>query len=181
MWIIFKKMFYWICYGIASVTFFFWGGAKKQVGSLYPDQRPNLNPYFGRRSLNHWIAREVPAYMLFPRLPEGTFYGESLCFVLCVKWWLSSEESACQCSRRKSCGFGPLGREEPLEEEMAIHSRILAWEIPRTERSLAGYSPQGHRRAGRDSVTEPACTRLLLESVSRWGICEWTPLLSALT
>ena len=27
----------------------------------------------------------------------------------------------------------PLGGEDPLEEEMATHSSILAWEIPRTE------------------------------------------------
>ena len=26
-----------------------------------------------------------------------------------------------------------LGREDPLEEEMATHSSILAWEIPGTE------------------------------------------------
>ena len=26
-----------------------------------------------------------------------------------------------------------LGQEDPLEEEMATHSSILAWEIPRTE------------------------------------------------
>ena len=26
-----------------------------------------------------------------------------------------------------------LGREDPLEEEMATNSSILAWEIPRTE------------------------------------------------
>ena len=26
-----------------------------------------------------------------------------------------------------------LGREDPLEEDMAIHSSILAWRIPRTE------------------------------------------------
>ena len=26
-----------------------------------------------------------------------------------------------------------LGREDPLKEEMATHSRILAWEIPWTE------------------------------------------------
>ena len=29
-----------------------------------------------------------------------------------------------------------LGREDPLQEEMATHSSILAWEIP-----WAGYSP----------------------------------------
>ena len=26
-----------------------------------------------------------------------------------------------------------LGQEDPLEKEMAIHSSILAWEIPQTE------------------------------------------------
>ena len=26
-----------------------------------------------------------------------------------------------------------LGREDPLEKDMATHSRILAWKIPRTE------------------------------------------------
>ena len=30
-------------------------------------------------------------------------------------------------------GVPSLGEENPLEEEMATHSRILAWEIPRTE------------------------------------------------
>jgi len=34
-----------------------------------------------------------------------------------------------------------LDRDDPLEKEMATHSRILAWEIP--QRSLAGYSPWG--------------------------------------
>ena len=33
-----------------------------------------------------------------------------------------------------------LGWEDPLEEEMATHSSILAWEIPWTE-SLADYRP----------------------------------------
>ena len=41
-----------------------------------------------------------------------------------------------------------LGREDPLEEEMAAHSNILAWRIP--QRRLAGYSPQGCRRFGHD-------------------------------
>ena len=33
-----------------------------------------------------------------------------------------------------------LGREDPLEEEMATHSSILAWRIPWTK-ELASYSP----------------------------------------
>ena len=40
-----------------------------------------------------------------------------------------------------------LGQENPLisqEEEMETLSSILTWNIPWTERSLAGYSPWGH-------------------------------------
>ena len=33
-----------------------------------------------------------------------------------------------------------LGKEEPLEEEIATHSDILIWGIPWTE-ELEGYSP----------------------------------------
>ena len=35
-----------------------------------------------------------------------------------------------------------LSQEDPLEQEMATHSIILAWKIPRTG-ELVGYSPQG--------------------------------------
>ena len=35
-----------------------------------------------------------------------------------------------------------LGEKDPLEKQMATHSSILVWKIPRTE-SLAGYSPWG--------------------------------------
>ena len=45
----------------------------------------------------------------------------------------------------------PLGQEDALEEEMATHSRILAWKIPWTEEpgSLQSIGPQrgGHARA----------------------------------
>ena len=37
-----------------------------------------------------------------------------------------------------------LGQEDPLEEEVATHSSVLAWEI-HGQRSLAGYSPWGPR------------------------------------
>ena len=38
-----------------------------------------------------------------------------------------------------------LGWKDPLEQEMATHSNILAWEIPWTE-ELVGYSPWGRKR-----------------------------------
>ena len=37
-----------------------------------------------------------------------------------------------------------MGQEDPLEEDMATHSSILAWRILWTE-ELAGYSPWGHK------------------------------------
>ena len=43
--------------------------------------------------------------------------------------------------------------QDPLEKEMATHSSILAWEIPWTEESLAGYSPWGHKELDRTEVT----------------------------
>ena len=51
-----------------------------------------------------------------------------------------------------------LSWEDPLEQEMATHSSILAWEIPWTERSLVGYNSQGHKES---DMTEHAhmCTR----------------------
>ena len=39
-----------------------------------------------------------------------------------------------------------LGREYPPDEGMATHSSILAWRIS-LERSLAGYSPWGHKES----------------------------------
>ena len=42
-----------------------------------------------------------------------------------------------------------LGQEDPLEKGMATHSSVLAWRIPWTERSLASYSPWGHKELDR--------------------------------
>ena len=42
-----------------------------------------------------------------------------------------------------------LGREDPLEEGMAIHSSILAWRIPRTEEP-GGLQSMGSQRLGQD-------------------------------
>ena len=45
-----------------------------------------------------------------------------------------------------------LGQEDPLEEEMATHSSILAWRIPWT-RSLVGYSPWGRKESDMTEAT----------------------------
>ena len=42
-----------------------------------------------------------------------------------------------------------LGREDPLEKEIAIHSSTIAWKIPWTEElhGLVSYSPWGHKES----------------------------------
>ena len=46
-----------------------------------------------------------------------------------------------------------LGREDPLEKEMATHSSIHAWEMLWTE-NMVGYSPWGHKIVRHDLVTK---------------------------
>ena len=42
---------------------------------------------------------------------------------------------------------GPLGREDPLEKEMATHSSTLAWKIPWMEEH-GRLQPMGSQRVG---------------------------------
>ena len=49
--------------------------------------------------------------------------------------------------KESACNVGDLGSihwEDPLEKGMATHSSILAWKS-HGQRSLAGYSPWGHK------------------------------------
>ena len=45
-----------------------------------------------------------------------------------------------------------LGREDPLEKEMATHSSILVWKS-HGQRSLEGYSPWGHKESDMTEAT----------------------------
>ena len=49
--------------------------------------------------------------------------------------------------------FQSLGWEDPLEEEMATHSSILAWKIPWTEEP-SGLQSMDLQRVGNDQATE---------------------------
>ena len=46
-------------------------------------------------------------------------------------------------------GVQPLGREDPLEKEMATHSSTLAWKIPWTE-ECSRLQAMGSQRVGHD-------------------------------
>ena len=49
----------------------------------------------------------------------------------------------------RETGVRSLGREDPLEKEMATHSNILAWEIPWTEEP-GGLQSMGLQRVRHD-------------------------------
>ena len=60
-----------------------------------------------------------------------------------------------------------LGQEDPLEEEMATHSSIFPWKFY-GQRSLAGYSPWGHKESDtteRLSVTHSGLFRLTMSII----------------
>ena len=56
--------------------------------------------------------------------------------------WLSGKQSTCQCRRHE---FKSLSWDDPLEKEMATHSSILAWAIPRSEEP-GGLQSKASRR-----------------------------------
>ena len=89
----------------------------------------DINPTITMLSLNVY---KIPVYM----------HGASLVAQL-VKNLPAMQET--------QVGF--LGREDPLEEEMATHSRILAWRIPWTEEPGRVQST-GLQRVGHDLVTK---------------------------
>ena len=60
---------------------------------------------------------------------------------------VSSKEPTCQ--GRRQTWVRSLGQEDPLEEEMATHSSILAWRLPWTEEP-DGFQSMGLQRVGYD-------------------------------
>ena len=65
-----------------------------------------------------------------------------------------------------------LGQEDPLEEGLATHSGILAWEIPWTE-DLVCYSPWGHKESDTvEQLTHNGASRRMQPSGSRLLTCK---------
>ena len=67
--------------------------------------------------------------MQYKYLTRGLLYSLYLDYPLLSPCRSKGKESACM----KETWIQSLGQEDPLEKEMAIHSNILAWRIPRTE------------------------------------------------
>ena len=94
-----------------------------------------------------YAARKHPPAMWVFQLVHIIPTGEGIGYPLQCSWaslvaQLVKNLPAIQETRVQS-----LGREDPMEKEMAIHSSILAWSIPWTIQSM------GSQRVGRDWAT----------------------------
>ena len=67
-----------------------------------------------------------------------------------------------------------LSCEDPLEEGMATQSSILAWRIPYGQRSLAGYSPWGHKES--DMTERVYFTSVWRIQLKIWPFAFWISL-----
>ena len=69
--------------------------------------------------------------------------------------WLSSKKSTCN-QETQEMQVQSLGWEDPLEEEMAIHSSTLAWKIPWTVEA-GGLQSAGSQVVRRLVAAEQQC------------------------
>ena len=60
--------------------------------------------------------------------------------------WCCGKEHACQCRKRKRCGFDPWVRKIPWRRKCQLTPVFLPGE-PHGQRSLAGYSPGGCKQS----------------------------------
>ena len=82
-------------------------------------------------SIDHLLSS---TYLKFIYLILSSIYG--------VPWWLSGKVLPAM----REMWVLSLGWEDPLEEEMATHSSVLAWRIPE-QRSLVDYSLRTRKEA----------------------------------
>ena len=78
--------------------------------------------------------------------------------LLPLNWWASLVAQRLKClPPMRETRVRSLGQEDPLEKEMAVHSSILAWRIPWTEKPSRLQST-GSQRVGHDWATSPHLT-----------------------
>ena len=123
MWTIYKVLFLNLLqYCFCILCFGFW---PRGVGDLSSPTRDWTHiPCIRRKSLSHWTTREVPTMMFLSILTILPCISHYL--YLCIifnPYFLPKQETQ----------VWSLGWEDPLEEEIATCSSILAWEIPWTE------------------------------------------------
>ena len=88
-----------------------------------------------KQNASQWVRHNVVHPCGIPYLnKKEVFIYQCMCiaFIGLPRWLSGKKESACQCRRHRRLVWS-LDWEDPLEKEMATHSRILAWRIPWTE------------------------------------------------
>ena len=73
----------------------------------------------------------------------------SLLFNMLSQWGSLVTQTVKRLSALRETQVGSLGREDPLEKEVATHSSTLAWKIPWTEEP-SRLQPMGSKRVGHD-------------------------------
>ena len=82
--------------------------------------------------------------------------------------WHRDKEPACQCRRLRRRGFSPWVGKIPWRRKSQPTPVFLS-EKSHEQRSLAGYSPWGHKES---DITEHACTLHIYYLLNEW-INEW--------
>ena len=88
------------------------------------------------KKTQNWVAILTSNPTLRPRSRQN---HNSKRYIHFYVWWLNCKESACNAGDTELRVWS-LGREDPLEVEMATHSSILDWKKSHGQRSLVGYS-----------------------------------------
>ena len=73
-------------------------------------------------------------------------------YLLCAYWTSLVAQTVERLSTMRETRVRPLGWEDPLEKEMAIHSSTIAWKIPWTEEA-GRLQSMGLQRVGHDWAT----------------------------
>ena len=112
----------------------------------------NLFYFFPGFPVHSYLLLPFPAVGLWLTVTSSILYSvlEEPIYTIGFPSWLSGKESACQRRRRR---FDPWGLENPLESEMAATPVFLPGKS-HGQRSLAGYSPWGRKRAGHSLATK---------------------------
>ena len=86
--------------------------------------------------------------LLFPLLFTGDSYSYFLIMYLTLDFPSGAviKKNHLPMQESQETGVQSLDRQDPLEEEMATHSSILAWRIPWTEEP-GGPRPRGHKES----------------------------------
>ena len=101
-----------------------------------------------------------------------------------LPWWLTDKESTCQCKRHKDLGSIPESEWSPGEGNGSPTPVFLPGKF-HGQRSLAGYSPWGHKELHttqqQQSANEPPGGFLFVYSPFSPSFCLWSSLLPLLS